>query len=73
MQAFDDCLAGTEPLGIPWERLVQGPIADALTHTGQLAMLRRIEGTPIKGENYARAQVTVGRVSADQPPPVREF
>ena len=43
-----------------------GPIADALTHVGQIAMLRRIAGGPIKGENYYRAEIEAGRVGADQ-------
>jgi hypothetical protein len=47
-------------------RVMQGGIADALTHTGQLAMLRRLSGHKMKGENYARAQVAIGRVGLDQ-------
>lgn len=71
--AFDDYLAGDAPLGTSLERLFQGPIADALTHTGQLAMLRRIAGSPMRGENYARAEIASGRVGADQPAPRAEF
>ena len=55
------------------ERLFQGPIADVLTHIGQLAMLRRMAGCPIKGENYFVAEVTIGRVGADQAPPKKLF
>jgi hypothetical protein len=55
------------------ERLFQGPIADALTHTGQLTMLRRLAGTPVKGENYARAAITVGTVGFEQASPGYEF
>ncbi len=55
------------------EKLFQGPIADALTHIGQIAMLRRLAGSPVRAENYFQAEITVGRVAADQPPPVREF
>jgi hypothetical protein len=73
LKAFDDFLAGSAPLQEPPEKLFQGPIADALTHTGQLAMLRRMAGCPIKGENYHRAEITAGRVGADQPAAVREF
>ena len=54
-------------------QLFQGPIADALTHTGQLTMLRRIGGSPIKGENYAQADIVVGRVTDSQTSPHREF
>lgn len=53
--------------------IVRGPFADSLTHVGQVAMLRRLAGGPVKGENYARAHITTGRVGRDQPPPVREF
>ena len=70
---FDSRLAG--PLGkdAPAERLFQGPIADALTHVGQLAMLRRLAGAPVRGQNYSRANIAVGRVGLDQVPPKREF
>jgi len=54
-------------------RLFQGPIADALTHVGQLAMMRRMSGVPIKGENYFAAEIAAGRVGIDQVPPKREF
>ena len=73
LKALDDFLAAGAPLAAPVEKLFQGPIADALTHTGQLAMLRRMAGFPMKGENYYRAEITVGRVGADQATPVREF
>jgi hypothetical protein len=73
LEAFDDYLASAAPLGTPVERLFQGPIADALTHTGQLTMLRRAAGTPIRSENYARAEIARGRVGADQPVPKAEF
>jgi hypothetical protein len=55
------------------EKLFQGPIADALTHVGQLAIMRRAAGAPIKGENYFVADIKAGRVMADQAPPKREF
>ena len=73
LQSFDDYLASTEPLQAPVEKLFQGPVADALTHVGQLAMLRRLAGKPIQGENYFVADITAGRVSADQAPPKRVF
>jgi hypothetical protein len=73
LQAFDDFLASQSPLAEPPEKLFQGPIADALTHTGQLAMLRRMAGCPMKGENYHRAEITVGRVGLEPAAPVREF
>jgi hypothetical protein len=55
------------------EKLIQGPLADALTHVGQLAMLRGMAGAPVRPESYARANVTAGRVGPDQAPPGREF
>src|SRR5215468_8041982 len=55
------------------EKLIQGPLADALTHVGQLAMLRGMAGAPLRPESYARATVTAGRVGPDQAPPGREF
>ena len=59
-------LADGEPLGYPPEKLFQGPVADALTHVGQIAMLRRIAGSPVRGENYFKADISAGRVGADQ-------
>ncbi len=73
LKAFDDYLASEAELHASCERLFQGPIADALTHTGQIAMLRRIAGTPMKAENYSRAKIEAGRVGADQEKPKREF
>src|SRR5262249_16662034 len=73
LRSFDDYLASDAALDASCERLFQGPIADALTHVGQLTMLRRIAGEPIKGENYSRAKIEAGRVGADQEQPKREF
>jgi hypothetical protein len=73
LETFDRYLASTEPLQAPAEKLFQGPIADALTHVGQIAMLRRLAGVPIKGENYFAAEITAGRVGPDQARPKREF
>lgn len=73
LEAFDAYLATDQPLGLPAEKLFQGPIADALTHVGQIAMLRRLAGSPVRGENYLRADIIVGRVGAEQSVPVREF
>jgi hypothetical protein len=73
LQAFDDYLASKAPLQVPAEKLFQGPVADALTHVGQLAMLRRMSGAAIKGENYFVADIQVGRVGADQSAAKREF
>ena len=71
--AFDAYLASDAPLAAPAEQMFQGPLADALTHVGQLAMLRRLSGTAMKGENYFKADIAAGRVGADQTAPHREF
>ena len=68
LPALDDHLASGAPIQWPPARLFQGGIADALTHTGQLAMLRRLSGYKMKGENYAKADIVAGRVGLDQPP-----
>lgn len=73
LETLDAYLASDTPLAAPTGKLFQGAIADALTHTGQLAMLRRVAGAPVKGENYNRAHITTGCVGPDQPAPVREF
>lgn len=73
LKRFDKQLAGKQKLGGTCERLFQGPIADALTHVGQIAMLRRLAGEPIKGENYSRAKITAGHIGSRQPKPRREF
>ncbi len=73
LKSFDDFLASSEPMQAAPEKLFQGPIADALTHVGQIAMLRRLAGEPMKGENYYKAEITVGRVGDDQAKPKFEF
>jgi hypothetical protein len=73
LKKFDDYLACSEPLQAPIDALLQGPVADALTHVGQLAMLRRLAGCPIKGENFFKAAIAAGQVGLDQPAPRREF
>jgi len=70
---LDEYLASEAPLSCPVERLFQGPIADALTHVGQLALLRRVFGSAVRGENYFRADIEVGRVGPAQASPRREF
>jgi len=70
---FDQYLASEEPLLCSAKQLLQAPIADALTHIGQIAMLRRMAGTPMRAENYFVAKIATGTVGADQPAPVFEF
>jgi hypothetical protein len=55
------------------EPVIQGPLADALTHVGQLAMLRGMAGLPVRPESYARAEIVVGRTGREQAAPKREF
>lgn len=73
LHAFDAHLASNEPLACPAEKLFQGPIADALAHIGQIAMLRRLGDAPIKGENYFKADIVTGHVGAEQAAPRMEF
>ncbi len=73
MGALDSYLASGETLHATVERLFQGPVADALTHVGQIAVLRRMAGVPVKGENYSVAPIVEGNVGPDQAPVKREF
>ena len=73
LEAFDRQLDLPEPVYVSVERLFQGPIADALTHVGQLAMLRRLAGSPAWSENYSVAKITAGGAGADQPAAVKRF
>jgi hypothetical protein len=70
---LDEYLASDAPLGASAEQLLQGPLADALTHVGQLALLRRLGGASLRAENYFKADIASGRVGAVQSPPRREF
>lgn len=70
---LDQALAAPGERCFEPERIFQGPIADAFTHVGQIAMLRRLHGSPVRGENYFRAEIETGRVGRDQAKPVREF
>ena len=73
LERFDARLADGRPLANPSSKIFAGPIADALTHTGQINFLRRIFGAPVKGESYFRADIETGRVGQDQVPPKVEF
>lgn len=67
LEQLDACLASeTAFTGSP-ERIFQGPIADSLTHIGQLALLRRAAGSPIAHENYYRADIAAGRLGPTEP------
>jgi hypothetical protein len=73
LATLDHELAAGGPFAGSIEKLIQGPLADALTHVGQLAMLRGMAGSPVRPEGYARAEIVAGRVGFDQAAPVREF
>jgi hypothetical protein len=73
LQKLDEYLASEKPLGCSAEKIFQGPIADALTHVGQLATLRRLAGSPIRGENYFVANIQIGHVGPEQAEAIREF
>jgi hypothetical protein len=73
LKKLDDYLASDLPLGSSPEKVFQGPIADAFSHVGQIAMLRRLAGSPVRGENYFKADITEGRVGTEQSPPAFEF
>jgi hypothetical protein len=73
LKSFDDYLASAEALHAPPEKLFQAPLADALTHVGQIAMLRRMAGAPAKAENFFDADIVVGRVGSEQTKPKVQF
>jgi hypothetical protein len=73
LEVFDGLLASEEPIDAPIERLFQGPVADALTHTGQIAMMRRLAGFKKLDEDFYRAEVAVGQVGVKQPAAVMEY
>jgi hypothetical protein len=73
LKLLDDALASDRPLVTAPGQIFQGPIADALTHVGQIAMLRRLAGIPVRGENYFMADIVAGRVGPEQSAPRREF
>jgi hypothetical protein len=70
---LDAALAGAPAGSLASERILQGPIADALTHVGQLALIRGCCGDPVRPESYARADIRAGRVGRSQAPARAEF
>lgn len=73
LEQLDNYFATDKPCAMSLEILFQGPISDVITHVGQLAMLRRAAGSPVKGEVMIIADIEIGRVGADQAAPKREF
>ncbi len=73
LEAFDAYLASEAALGMTTQKLFQGPISDALTHVGQIAILRRLAEAPVRGESYARADIVAGRLGTEQTKSPFEF
>jgi len=70
---LDGYLASPARLHLGIEQITQGPIADALTHIGQISLLRHCAGSPVRSEVMILSHIEAGRVGPDQAPPVREF
>lgn len=62
VKELDSFLASDAPIDIPIEKLTQGPVADALTHIGQIILLRRAAGAPVRTENYFQADIIPGEM-----------
>jgi hypothetical protein len=62
---FDSYLASDAPLNQPVEKIVQGPVSDALTHVSQIIMLRRAAGSPIRAESYFTAEIVPGEIGKE--------
>jgi hypothetical protein len=65
VKELDSYLASDSPLAQPVEKITQGPIADALTHVGQIIMLRRAAGYPVKSESYFTAEIIPGYIDVE--------
>ncbi len=73
VKKVDDLLASDADIAFDLGLMFQAPVADALTHVGQLAMLRRLSGSKMKSEVYLKADIQIGRVGPDQTPIDPEF
>ena len=62
---FDSYLASDAPLLSPIEKIIQAPVADALTHVGQIVMLRRAAGAPVRAEGYFTAEIVAGEIERE--------
>jgi hypothetical protein len=65
VKQLDSYLESDSPLACPVEKLIQGPIGDALTHVGQIVMLRRLAGKPVRANSYFTAEIVAGSVTAE--------
>ncbi|MEA2165574.1 MAG: hypothetical protein QOK37_3701 [Thermoanaerobaculia bacterium] len=61
---------GDDPVDLTPRQLLQGPLSDAMTHAGQLAMLRRLAGAPVPSENFIFAEISADNLGIEQPLPV---
>ena len=69
LESLGAVIDASEPAGVTPEQLLQGPLADAMTHAGQLALLRRLAGAPVPAENFLKADVRAENLGATQPEP----
>jgi hypothetical protein len=65
VRELDSYLASDAPLACPVEKLIQGPVGDALTHVGQIVLLRRLAGKPVRVESYFTAEIVAGDVTEE--------
>jgi len=70
LSKLDGSLSGGCPREVSEEQLLQGPLSDAMAHTGQLLLLRRLADSPVPSENFIYADIRMGVVGPDQPDPV---
>lgn len=73
LSAFDRSLEQSTFERHSADQIFQGPVADALTHIGQLALIRGIVGGPVRPESYAGAEIRLGRVGREQSSVRKEF
>jgi hypothetical protein len=65
VKGLDSYLASDVPLLCPVEKLIQGPIGDALTHVGQIVILRRVAGKPVRAASYFTAEIIAGQIDRE--------
>lgn len=65
VKKLDSYLASDAPLACPVEKLVQGPVGDALTHVGQIVLMRRMAGSPIGPGQYFTAEIVAGEIDEE--------
>ena len=73
LTTLDEYVASGAEMHAAPEKIFQGAVADALTHVGQIALLRRLAGAHIKAENYSVAKIEAGKTGAKQNAAVAEF